>query len=78
MAFWAAVEITLSAMGMYNITKGFYSMYCDADEIKTKYNNHKKTKEQYHISQTKNNNDPLTESQYINYKNDFIILKKEK
>lgn len=76
MVIWAVVELTVSAVGAYNLAKGVYNMYRDAEEIKNQYRQHQKTTEQYRRAQNGQNNDPLTESQFNRYEGEFIVLDK--
>ena len=73
MALWAIVELTISTVGTYNLVKGVYNMYRDAEEIKTQYRQHQHTAEQYRRAQTGHS---LTESQYDRYEGEFMILNK--
>ena len=70
------VEAVVSAVGAYNITKGVYNMYCDADKIKRQYRHHQRIAEEYLIAQGNNRRDPLTESQFERYEDNFIVLNK--
>lgn len=74
MALWAIMELTVSTVGAYNLVKGVYNMYRDAEEIKTQYRQHQHTAEQYRRAQRKNKRDSLTESQYHRYEGEFMIL----
>lgn len=73
MALWAIVELTVSSVGVYNLMKGVYNMYCDAEEIKTQYRQHQTTAEQYRRAQAGRS---LTESQYDRYEGEFMVLNK--
>lgn len=72
MSVWTIFEIAVSSLGIVNVVKGVYNMYCDADEIKTNYKNHTKTREQYYIDQLGHYNKPLTDSQYIKHEQKFV------
>lgn len=72
MVIWFAVEIVVSAVGMYNISKGVYNMYRDAETIKKKHRQHQKTIEEYRNACTDSKS--LTESQYHRYEGEFLIL----
>ena len=74
MVLWGIVELAVSAVGMYNITKGMYNMYCDAEEIKGQYRKHQQTTEEYRRAQHLAAIDPLTESQYSRFEGDFMVL----
>ncbi len=74
MALWGIVEITVSAVGAYNLVKGMYNMYCDAEHIKNQYRTHQNTTEQYRKSQSTNYS--LTESQYHHCEGEFVVLNK--
>ena len=76
MAFWGVVELTVSAVGAYNLMKGVYNMYRDAEEVKTQYRQYQKTTEQYRRAQDRKNTNPLTESQYHRYEGEFMVLNK--
>ncbi len=76
MVLWGIVELTVSAVGAYNIIKGVYNMYCDAEEIKNQYRSNQRTTEEYRRAQIGNRVDPLTESQYGRYEGEFMVLTK--
>ena len=76
MALWGIIEITISAVGAYNLVKGVYNMYCDAEVIKNQYRTHQRTTEQYRRAQSADHQDSLTESQNHRYEGEFIILNK--
>ena len=75
MAFWGIVEITVSAVGAYNLVKGMYSMYCDAEHIKDQYRTHQNTTEQYRRTHSTYHH-LLTESQYHRCEGEFVVLNK--
>ena len=74
MALWGVVEIAVSAVGAYNIVKGAYNMYCDAEVIRDQYRQHQKTTEQYRRAQLDDTDNLLTESQYHRYEGEFMVL----
>jgi hypothetical protein len=74
MVIWGIVEIAVSAVGAYNIAKGAYNMYCDAEVIKNQYREHQRTTEEYRRAQSLAPSDPLTESQYHRYEGEFMVL----
>lgn len=75
MVLFVLFELTVSAVGLYNLAKGAYSMYCDAEEIKNQYRQHQRTAEEYIRVQNKPE-DLLTESQYQNHEDEFLIMDK--
>lgn len=75
MALWAIVELTVSTVGAYNLAKGIYNMYRDAEEIKTQYRQHQQTAKQYRKAQPVKEVS-LTESQYHRYEGEFMVLNK--
>ena len=69
--------VILSALGVYNITKGMYNMYKDAEKLKTQYDKYQKITEQYSKFFKDNDCDDeqdLTISQYEKYQDDFLII----
>ena len=73
MVIWFIVEAVVSAVGVYNITRGVYNMYCDAEKVKKEYRKHQRTAEEYCAAQIKAS-DQLSESQFHQYENNFILL----
>ena len=73
MIFWSIIELAISTVGGYNIVKGMYNIYCDAEEIKNQYRKNHKLTEQYKDIQCSHN---LTESTYQRFEGDFLILNK--
>ena len=47
MVLWAITEFAVSTVGTYNIIKGIYNMYLDAETIKKQYRVHQKISEEY-------------------------------
>lgn len=76
MVLWAAMELSMSAVWVYGMAKSMYNMYCDAEEMKNQYRKYVKTTDQYIKAQT-DGLDRLTESQYIEMKNDFYVIDQE-
>ena len=74
MVIWGIVEIAISAVGAYNIAKGAYNMYCDAEVVKNQYRQHQRTTEEYRRAQLAERRDPLTESQFDRYEGEFMVL----
>ncbi len=74
MVLWGIIEITVSAVGGYNVIKGIYNMYCDAEKIKRQYREHQKITEQYRAQNS--SQDQLTESTYQRFEGEFLILNK--
>jgi len=72
MVLWGIVEIGMSTVGAYNIIKGLYNMYKDAEEIKDQYRESKAITNQY--IRIQNGIDPLTQSQYNRFEGDFLLL----
>ena len=75
MAFWCVFELAMSAVGIYNILKGSYSMYQDAETVKNQYRQHQRLTDEYKRAQHLLGN-PLTESQYHRLTDDFLLLNK--
>lgn len=74
MVLWGIVELGISTVGAYNILKGVYNMYKDAEDIKDQYRQNQVITDQYRrVQQTV---DPLTESQYHRFEGEFLILNK--
>ena len=73
MVIWGIVELTVSAVGAYNIVKGVYNMYCDTEKLKNQYRSHQRITEQYRRTQL-GDYDHLTESQFHRYEGEFVIL----
>lgn len=71
MSLWGLV---ISTVGFYNIIKGIYSMYCDADGIKNQYRLHQKVINDYKQTQNYKKQNRLTESQYHLYEHEFVLL----
>lgn len=69
------LELTLSAVGVYNFVKGVYNMYCDAEEIKNQYREHQKTMYEYKLAQNVMETS-LTESQFHRFEGEFVVLNK--
>lgn len=74
MVLWGIVELGISTVGAYNILKGIYNMYKDAEDIKDQYRQNQDITEQYRRVQQAI--DPLTESQYNRFEGEFLILNK--
>ena len=68
------IELTISSVGAYNIAKGLYNMYRDAEIIKQEYRNHKELTKQYKRAQQDGQPDVLTDSQYIRMEGQFQII----
>jgi hypothetical protein len=75
MVVWELVEIGVSIVGAYNIIKGAYNMYCDAEVVKTQYREHQRITDEYRRAQNPNF-ESLTESQFHRYEDDFVVLNK--
>jgi hypothetical protein len=71
---WGLFEIAISAVGVYNVLKGVYNIYKDAEHIKTEYKQQSNIIKTYKELQF-NNNQSLTESQYVRKTDDFIVIK---
>jgi len=75
MSFIGPLELAFSAIGAYNLIKGAYNMYCDAETIKNQYR--QQQREMYKYKQAQNAVNPfLTESQFHRVENEFIVLNK--
>lgn len=74
MVLGAIIELTVSVVGVYNLAKGAYNMYCDVDKIKKQYRDHQHITEEYRRSQVGKGIDHLTDSQYHRYEGEFIVL----
>ena len=72
MIIWGLIELTISTVGGYNLVKGLYNMYRDAEEIKNQYRRNQKLTEQYKVVQGTHNT--LTESTYHRFEGDFLVL----
>ena len=76
MVVWIFIEVAVATVGAYNLLKGAHNMYCDAESIKEQYRNHQKVTEEYFRTQGLTKNiDPLTESQFARFEDEFMILK---
>lgn len=75
MAFWGIFELAMSAVGVYNIIKGSYCMYRDAENIKDQYRQHQRLSDEYKRAQLLLGN-PLTDSQYHRLEGEFLLLNK--
>lgn len=69
------IELTVSAVGSYNVIKGLYNMYHDAEKIKKQYREHQRITEQYKNTQNLQP-DYLTESTYQRFEGEFLVLSK--
>ena len=74
MVLWGIVELGISTVGAYNILKGIYNMYKDAEDIKDQYRQNQAITEQYRSVQQEI--DPLTNSQYSRFEGEFLVLNK--
>jgi hypothetical protein len=74
MVLWLVIEAAISAVGAYNIAKGVYNMYKDADVIKNEYKRHQRTSEQYKLAQLRKRRPVLTDTQYDRYEDEFALL----
>lgn len=72
MIVWGLIELAVSTVGSYNIIKGIYNIYCDAEEIKNQYRKSQKLTEAYKTAQKINNS--LTESTFHRFEDDFLII----
>ena len=75
MVLWGIVELGMSTVGVYNILKGLYNMYQDAETIKKQYRENQAITDQYLHVQKKQVN-PLTQSQYTRFEGEFLVLNK--
>ena len=73
MSFMGPIEIAFSIIGAYNLVRGAYNMYCDAEEIKNQYRRQQKEMYEYRRAQNALNTS-LTESQFHRVENEFIVL----
>jgi len=74
MGIWILIEVAVSAVGAYNIVKGAYNMYKDAETVKDQYREHQKITEEYLRTQGVKHQDPLTESQFDRQNDAFVVL----
>jgi len=74
MVLFAIIELTVSSVGAYNIIKGLYNMYCDAEVIKEDYRNHQEITRQYKQAQQNGNPSLLTETQYRRMEGQFELI----
>ena len=75
MVLWSIVELTITTVSTYNMVKGMYNMYCDAEKLKQEYRNHQHSVNEY--LRTINKTDiKITESQYHRVEGEFMILEK--
>jgi len=63
------LEIIGSGVGVYNLTKGIYNMYTEVGKIKQSYLDY-----QYYQEIQQKSFDPLTQSQYVCFEEDFEVL----
>lgn len=75
MALWGVIELAVTTVGTYNIFKGFYNMYCDAEKIKDEYRSHQKITKDYLQAQGVKYN-PLTESQFQRFEDEFLVMQR--
>jgi hypothetical protein len=67
----AAIQVAMSAIGIYNLVKGAYNIYCDAENMKKEYIKHQKELIKYKTEQQ----NLLSNSQFISLTNSMIIIK---
>lgn len=72
MVLWI-IEIAITAVGSYNIIKGVYNIYTDANKIKKTYDKTKKNLSYYKNIDLFKSID-MTESQYKTEEDEFVIL----
>ena len=75
MVLWGLIELTISTVGAYNIIKGLYGIYTDAEKVKEKYKSHKHIKEEYLRDQGLIEKNRMTESQYTKLEDEFLLIK---
>lgn len=73
MVLWVLAELAVSTVGGYNIAKGMYNMYKDADKLKDDYKKHRRTVKEYRKMQL-NQKDELTASQFERQKDQFVVV----
>lgn len=73
MVLWLLAELAVSTVGGYNIAKGMYNMYKDADNLKDEYKKHRRTVKEYRKIQL-NQKDELTESQFERQRGEFVVV----
>ena len=73
MVIMGVIQVVGSAIGAYNLVKGAYNMYCDAEVIKNQYRQHQRIVDEYRDAQTEKH-DILTDSQFHRYENEFLVV----
>ncbi len=63
------LEILGSGVGVYNLVKGLYNMYTDAGSLQQQYKEY-----QMYQNIQKGKFDPLTQSQYTCFEDNFVVL----
>ena len=71
MVLLGIVEIAVYIVSGYNLARGFYDFYTDANKIKKTYKEHQRISKQYTVLTTKPN---LTESTYSRFEGEFLII----
>jgi len=71
---FALIELTVSSVGAYNIIKGLYNMYCDAEVIKQEYRNHREMTIHYRQAQQNGTTNSLSETQYRRMEGQFEMI----
>lgn len=74
MVLWGLIEITVTTVGTYNIIKGIYNIYRDAEKVKEKYKSHKTVTQEYLRTQGIQQINELTDSQYKRLEDDFLLI----
>ena len=71
---WFIVETAIALLGTYNVIKSFYTVYNDAKTVKNNYVEQEKITREYKRVQRNECLDPLTESQYHKYSDEFVLI----